>query len=67
MRQKPRKPAASNYQPEHIAIKKNQEPSEDLKTIQQNSPVAENSNPFRDWSLPPQRTSYIKAREHDCF
>ena len=67
MEKKTTKPAVSNYQPEYTAIKKILEPSEILKISQENSPVEKKNNPFHGWTLPPQRTSYIKAREHDCF
>lgn len=67
MEKKNKKPTVSNYQPEYTAIKKIQEPSESLKNSQENLVVEQKSNPFSGWSLPPQRTSYIKAREHDCF
>lgn len=68
MEKKNKKPAVSNYQPDYAAMKKIiEEPSENLKIPQKNSLVEQNSNPFNGWSLPPQRTSFIKAREHDCF
>jgi len=67
MEKKTTKPAVSNYQPEFAAAKKIKEPSEILKIPQGNLPAEKNNNPFSNWILPPQRTSYIKAREHDCF
>jgi hypothetical protein len=66
MEKKTKKPAVSNYQPEYTAIKKIEEP-ENLKTPRETSLVEQKSDLFSGWTLPPQRTSYIKAREHDCF
>ena len=67
MEKKTKKPAVSNYQPDYAAIKKIEGPSENLKTPRENLPIEKKTSPFSNWILPPQRTSYIKAREHDCF
>ena len=67
MEKKNKKPTVSDYQPGLTLMKKVEEPSESLKNPNGNTFMEKNSNPFSDWLIPPQRTSYIKAKEHDFF
>ena len=62
-----KKPIVSESPPKMYVVRKvNELPKESMKTSEDIN-EKKDDDPFRHWLIPPQRTSYIKAREHDCF